>query len=569
MAKNHSNQPLIACALRESLAEGYSRRNFLRDALAGIVVGVIALPLSMALAIACGMPPQTGLYTAMIAGFVAALFGGSRLQVTGPTAAFVVILAPIVSEQGPAALLMASLLAGIFLVLMGVFRLGRLVEFIPYPVIAGFTLGIAVTIAIIQLKDFFGLTFSENPESNFQRITQIASTWRSWRLGDTAVGAFTLVALIGWGKMSIGKRIPGALIILPIAALLAVLLGSLGPEWTSSTIDSRFGSVVDGKTLGGIPVGLPSFALPWPDDLSQFASLYWQGIFRAAIAIALLGAIESLLSAVIADSITNHRHHADGELVGQGLANMIAPWFGGFAATGALARTAANVRAGATSPIASMVHAIFIALALLFLGPLLGWLPMASLAALLLVIAKNMTDLRHAALVIRTAPRGDSLVLVTCFVLTAGIDMVVAVSVGVVLAALIFMRRMAELSGVDLGEQEGTEKIVPPPDVLYYRIRGPLFFGAAQRAMQEVRSFGAARCAVLDLSQVPMIDSTGIVNLESAVDRLFRAGIPVIIAGANPTVHSALKHARFPWSEEGATFAATSHEAFARIIARK
>lgn len=234
---------------------------------------------------------------------------------------------------------------------------------------------------------------------------------------------------------------------------------------------------------------------------------------------------------------------------------MIAPWFGGFAATGALARTAANVRAGATSPISSMVHAIFIALALLFLGPLLGWLPMASLAALLLVIAKNMTDIRHAALVIRTAPRGDSLVLITCFVLTVGMDMVIAVSIGLVLAALIFMRRMAELSGVDLGEQDGTEKAVPPPDVLYYRIRGPLFFGAAQRAMQEVRSFGAARCVVLDLSQVPMIDSTGIVNLESAVDRLFRAGISVIIAGSNPTVHSAIKHARFPWSEEGATFA--------------
>lgn len=568
MARIPSAQHLVASALRESIAAGYSRRSFLRDGLAGIVVGVIALPLSMALAIACGMPPQTGLYTAMIGGFVAALFGGSRFQVTGPTAAFVVILAPIVSDQGPAALLIASLLAGIFLVLMGVYRMGRMIEFIPYPVITGFTLGIAVTIALIQLKDFFGLTFSENPESNFQRIIELASTWRSWRLGDTAIGAFTLIALIGWGKFSIGKRVPGALIILPIASLLAVLLGSFGPGWISSTVDSRFATVVDGATLSGIPVGLPTFALPWPDDFSQFTSSYCQGIIRAAIAIALLGAIESLLSAVIADSMTNNRHHADGELVGQGLANIIAPWFGGFAATGALARTAANIRAGASSPIAAMIHAIFIALVLLFLGPLLGWLPMASLAALLLVIAKNMADFRQALFAVRTAPRGDSMVLVTCFVLTVGMDMVVAVSVGIVLSALIFMRRMSELSGVDFGEQIGNEKIVPPPDVLYYRIRGPLFFGAAQRAMLEVRQSGFARCVVLDLSQVPMIDSTGIVNLESAVDRLFLAGIPVIIAGANPTVYSFVKHARFPWTEEGATFAATAEDAFKRIASQ-
>ena len=569
MAEARPTQPLVACALRESMAEGYSRRNLLNDALAGVVVGVIALPLSMALAIACSMPPQTGLYTALVAGFVAALCGGSRVQVTGPTAAFVVILAPIVSEHGPAALLVASLLAGIVLVLMGAFRMGRLVEFIPYPVTAGFTLGIAVTIALIQLKDFFGLTFAANPESNFQRIIQLASAWRTWRFGDSAVGVFTLVALIGWGKSAIGKRIPGALVVLPIAAVLALLLASIGPEWTSSTIDTRFGSVIDGKTLGGIPIGLPSFSVPWSGEMAHLMTVDLSAVVRAAIANALLGAIESLLSAVIADSMTNRRHHADGELVGQGLANIVAPWFGGFAATGALARTAANVRAGATSPIAAMIHAVFIALALLFLGPLLGWLPMASLAALLLVIAKNMTDFRHAAFVIRTAPRGDSFVLVICLALTVGMDMVVAVSVGVVLAALIFMRRMAELSGIDLGDTEGAQEVVAPPDVLYYRIRGPLFFGAAQRAMQEVRTSGVARCAVLDLSQVPMIDATGVVNLESAVDRLWRAGIPVIIAGANPTVHAAIKRARFPWAEEGATFAASADEVFKRVVSSK
>lgn len=570
MANRKSAPPLFACALREALSEKLNHRSIVADALAGLVVGIIALPLSIALAIACGMPPASGLYTAMIAGFVAAACGGSRVQVTGPTAAFVVILAPIVSQYGPGALLLATLLAGVFLVLMGCLRMGKMVEFIPYPVTAGFTLGIAVTIALIQLKDAFGLTFTETPESNIARISQIIDNWRTWRLGDTAVGGFTLVLLIVWGKLSIGKRIPGALVVLPLAVGLSLLLAGIGPDWTCATIDSRFGAVIDGVAQPGVPAGLPAIVSPWSGEHPSGGSIlgidpdHLGGIVRAAVAIALLGAIESLLSAVIADSMTNRRHHADGELVGQGIANMIAPFFGGFAATGALARTAANVRAGGTTPLASMIHAVFIAISLAFLGPALGWLPMASLAALLLVIAKNMADFRHCAFVIRTAPKGDSLVLVVCFALTVGMDMVVAVSVGVVLAALIFMRRMSELSGVDLGDVEGKSRVTPPAGVLYYRVRGPLFFGAAQRAMQEVKTSGVSRYAVIDLSQVPMIDATGIVNLESAVDRLWQAGIPVVIAGANPTVLEIVRQARFPWEQEGASFAPTAEEAFKR-----
>ena len=253
--------------------------------------------------------------------------------------------------------------------------------------------------------------------------------------------------------------------------------------------------------------------------------------------------------------MTGRKHHPDGELVGQGMANLVAPWVGGFAATGALARTAANIRAGATTPLAAIVHALFIGTAVLFIGPLLGWLPMASLAALLFVVAWNMTDLRHCVFVMRMAPRSDGMVLVICAVLTVATDMVVAVTVGVVLAAFIFMREMAELSGVDLGDGNGAGGVATPPGVLYYRIRGPLFFGAAQAAMQEVRTSGSAKCAIIDLSHVPLIDATGIVNLESAVDRLWRAGIPVILAGANPAVGAAVGQARFPWKQEGATFA--------------
>ncbi len=559
MASDDRTQPLIACALRESLALGYKRRDFVRDAMAGVVVGVIALPLSMALAIACGMPPEDGLYTSIVAGFIAALLGGSRVQVTGSTAAFVVILAPIVSQHGPAGLLLASLMAGCILVLMGLMRMGRMVEFIPYPVTAGFTLGIAVTISLIQLKDFFGLAIPEQPDSSIARFSQLAQYCNTWQWPDTIVGTVTLVGLIAWGKCGIARRIPAPLVVLPCAALLAIALHALGPSWHAATIDSRFGSLIDGVWRGGIPTDLPTFSLPWAEGI---APEHLGSIVKAAIAIALLGAIESLLSAVIADSVTGRRHHPDGELVGQGIANIAAPFFGGFAATGGLARTAANIRAGATTPVAAMVHALFVLFATVLAAPLLGWLPIASLAALLLVVAKNMADFRHCAFVIRTAPRGDSLVLVVCFALTVGLDMAVAISVGVVLAALIFMRRMAELSGVDLGEADGATTIIPPTGVLYYRIRGPLFFGAAQQAMQELRDSGSARYVVIDLSAVPMIDATGIVNLESAVDRLWRAGIPVVLAGANARVLAFVNAGRFPWAQAGASFAATVDDAF-------
>lgn len=552
--------PLLASALRESFGEARAAGRIgamLRsDLVAGCVVGIIALPLSMALAIAVGMPPQAGIFTAIVAGMVAAFVGGSRVQVTGPTAAFVVILAPIVGHYGPAGLMVASLGAGVLLILLGVFRMGRLVEFIPNPVTAGFTLGIATVIALIQFKDLLGLTLPAGEpgqlpawrESNMALFIETMRAIPQVRPGDALIGAVTLILLLVWPVFS--RRIPSALVVLPLAAVLAIVCAKFGPLWTAATIDSRFGTMVDGVMRGGIPRAWPSFMLPWDADGPEHRHLAfdWQTIsslVKFSFAIALLGAIESLLSAVVADGMTGRRHHPDGELVGQGLANIAAPFLGGFAATGALARTAANVRAGAKSPVSSMAHAVFLIVVITVLAPLLGYLPMAALAALLLVVARNMSDLRHCLHVLRRGPRGDALTLLTCFALTVAFDMVVAVSVGVVLASLIFMRRMSELSEVEMDERGEDDQFATGRGVLYYRIRGPLFFGAAQRAMNEVQVTGGERAVILDLDAVPMMDATGLLNLESTVGRLHEAGLSVILCAVRERPMEVLRRAGF------------------------
>lgn len=550
----------MGSALRESLAEARREGALWRlvrgDLMAGCVVGIIALPLSMALAIAVGMPPQTGLFTAIVAGTVAALAGGSRVQVTGPTAAFVVILAPIVGHYGPAGLMVATLGAGVILLLLGAFRLGRLVEFIPNPVTAGFTLGIATVIAIIQVKDLLGLTLppgaeGELPawrESNMSLVIETIHALPGTRPGDAIVGVVTLVLLVLWPRFL--PRVPSAIFVLPMAALLAIALERVNPAWSAATIDSRFGVQVDGVMRGGVPRSLPSFLLPWDADGPEHRHLDfdWKtvsSLLRYSLAIAMLGAIESLLSAVVADGLTGRRHHPDGELVGQGLANLVAPFFGGFAATGALARTAANVRAGAVSPLAAVTHALFLVAAIVMLAPLLGFLPMAGLAALLLVVARNMSDFRHCVFVARRGPRGDALTLLACFGLTVAFDMVIAVGVGVVLASLIFMRRMSELSEVELATPGADDAMRAIEGVLYYRIRGPLFFGAAQRAMNELQVTGGERVAILDLEAVPMIDATGLLNLESAVERLHKAGLDVILCAVGRRPLDVLRRAGF------------------------
>ncbi|MCE9620164.1 MAG: STAS domain-containing protein [Planctomycetes bacterium] len=551
-------------ACRSAIADGVTARGLGRDVLAGLLVGVVALPLSMALAIGTGMPPQAGLYTAIVGGVVAAIFGGSRVQVTGPTAAFIVILVPVVAQFGVAGLMIASMAAGVALMALGFFRMGRLVEYIPFPVTAGFTLGIAVSIAILQLKDMFGLTI-EHSDSAIEKLIQSVEAFASFQMGDAILGVSTLMLLIVFAKF--WRKIPAALVVLPLVSLLAIGLGWLVPAWQPATIASRFHTMIDGVEVAGIPQAAPHFAWPWIAS-AQLPAIDWsydtvRGLLRAAVAIALLGAIESLLSAVIADGVTGKRHDPDGELVGQGLANVIAPLFGGFAATGALARTAANIRAGATTPLASIVHAVFLLAAVLALAPLLGYLPMASLAALLVMVAWGMSDLRHCVFVVRTAPLGDSATLLICFLLTVVFDMVVAVGAGFVLASILFMRRMSELSAVELNPVEHGETVrASPAGILYYRIRGPLFFGAAQRAMSEVQFRQGEYAAVVDLTDVPMIDATGIVNLESAINRLKEAGIPVALTGVQSAAHEVLEQAGFAEIYGGVRTFDTAQEAF-------
>jgi sulfate permease, SulP family len=523
-------------ALREVFRKGYGKRDLGHDLLAGLVVAVVALPLSMALAISSGVAPQNGLYTAIIAGALVSLFGGARTQVTGPTAAFVVILAPISARYGLGGLLLASLMAGAILVALGVARLGRFIEFIPHPVTTGFTAGIATVIALLQLKDFLGLSVSGNPEHFLERVAATARALPTFQLGDGVVGVFTLLLLVAWPRVT--ARVPPALIALPAAAVLAMLLVRFGTGFHVATIASRFHYVVDGQTLAGIPPFPPKLMLPWaaagaggePLVLS-FALL--KTLVPNAFAIALLGAIESLLCAVVADGMTGTRHDPDAELIALGVGNLVSPFFGGFAATGAIARTAVNIRSGARSPLAGVFHAGFLLLAVLAFAPVLGTLPLASMAALLLAVAWRMGEAKHVAHTLRAAPKSDVAVLVACYLCTVLFDMVVGVSVGVMLAALLLMRRMAELvSARPLTDTPHHTDRAVPRGVVLYEVAGPLFFGAAQKAINVLDSLHeATRAVVFDITAVPVIDYTALVALESAIQKLQKRNVLVVLAG--------------------------------------
>lgn len=550
-AASEQNIPLRAlpaAALRAVWREGYGAAAFREDLMAGVVVGIVALPLAMALAIAVGVPPQHGLYTAIVAGGLVALLGGSRTQVTGPTAAFIVILAPIFARFGLAGLLIAGLLAGLILVAMGLFRMGRLIEFIPHPVTTGFTAGIATVIAFLQVKDLFGLTLAHTPEHFAQRVVamgQAAHTANPW---EPAIGAFTLALLLLVPRVT--KRVPAPLIALTAAALLAVVLR----RWAGAeiaTIASRFHSEIGGRLVDGIPQLPPLPMLPWlaagpggqplPVGFDTFRAL-----LPSAFAIAMLGAIESLLSAVVADGMARTRHDPDAELLALGVGNVIAPFFGGIPATGAIARTATNVRSGGRTPIAAVVHALTVLAAVIALAPLLGYLPMSALAALLLIVAWNMSEAKHFAHTIKVAPRSDVAVLLTCFGLTVFTDMVIGVGVGLGLAAMLFMRRMAEVTeaGLVVAEAETALPGPVPEGVVLYRVRGPLFFGAAQKAMGALGAIASeARVVVFWLDQVPAMDATGLVALESAIGRLRSAGIAAILHGLRPQPRGVVERA--------------------------
>jgi SulP family sulfate permease len=526
---------LLGGALRAVWREGYSRADLRADVLSGIVVGLIALPLSMALATAVGVPPQHGLYTAIVAGFLVAALGGSRVQVTGPTAAFIVILVPIFTRFGLPGLLMTGCLGGLILVAMGLFRLGNLIEFIPYPVTTGFTAGIGTVIATLQLKDFLGLTLARTPERYFDRVAamfEARSTASPW---EFAIGAGTLAILIVFPRLT--KRLPAPLVALPLAACAVLVLQALVPGLHIVTIADRFHTTVGGRIVEGVPRLPPLPLLPWAGGLSgkpfHFDLDMLRLLLPGAFAVAILGSIESLLSAVVADGIAGTRHDPDAELIALGIGNIVVPFFGGIPATGAIARTMTNIRYGGRSPVASMVHALIVLAAVLLLAPLLGYLPMSALAGLLLIVAWNMADVKHFAHIVRVSPKADVAVLLTCYGLTVSFDMVVGVSAGIVLASLLFMRRMATITEGHVHEGEPHDVAGRLPDgVVVYDINGPLFFGAAERAMATLGAIAErTQFVIFRLGSVPTIDATGLVALESALESLRKRGCRAILTG--------------------------------------
>ncbi|ELY2620281.1 C4-dicarboxylic acid transporter DauA [Cronobacter malonaticus] len=494
--------------------EKYTVSRLSRDLIAGITVGIIAIPLAMALAIGSGVPPQYGLYTSAIAGIVIALSGGSRYSVSGPTAAFVVILYPVAQQFGLSGLLMATLLSGVFLILFGLARFGRLIEYIPLPVTLGFTSGIGITIATMQIKDFFGLEIAHMPEHYLPKVAALAVALPGLNPGDVAIGIVTLGVLVLWPRL--GIRLPGHLPALLAGCAVMGVVHLLDGD--VATIGSRFHYLLaDGTQGSGIPPLLPQLVLPWDLPGSSFTLSFdaLRALLPAAFSMAMLGAIESLLCAVVLDGMTGTRHNANSELIGQGLGNLVAPFFGGITATAAIARSAANVRAGATSPLAAVFHALLVLLALLALAPLLSWLPLSAMAALLLMVAWNMSEAHKVIGLLRRAPKDDIVVMLICLSLTVLFDMVIAISVGVVLASLLFMRRVARMTRL------APLNVSVPEDVLAVRVTGPLFFAAAEGIFTPLLAQAAGkRVIVMQWDAVPVLDAGGLDALQRFIERL-------------------------------------------------
>ncbi len=517
--RHHLFSLRLGNALREScIQEPYSVSRLYRDLLAGLTVGIIAIPLSMALGIASGVSPQNGLYTAIVAGFVIALTGGSRFSISGPTAAFVVLLFPVAQQYGLAGLMVATLMAGVILIGMALLRLGRLIEYIPESVTLGFTAGIAVVIATLQIKDFFALPIEVLPETYIEKVELLGQTLPAFSGASLCVGLVTLATLLLWPRLN--TRIPPHLPAVVVSCVLAWGLGVAG--FAVDTIGTRFTYLLPDGSIGhGIPPVLPAFDWPWQQAGPGGAPMVWswktiEGLLPAAFAIAMLGAIESLLCAVVLDGMTGRRHSANSELLGQGLGNLVAPFFGGFTATAALARSAANVRAGAQSPVAGMIHALVVLLALVGLAPLLSWLPMAGMAALLIMVAWNMSEAPKAVHLVKTAPGSDVLVFFACFLLTVLFDMVIAISVGVIMASLLFMKEIAAMTKVtDISSQRKHVPQTLPPGWQVYKISGPLFFAAADRVFGELALLStSAKGVVLYMDGVSIMDAGGLAAMQ-------------------------------------------------------
>jgi len=513
-------------ALREANAAGLlTRHHLVPNLVAGAVVGVVALPLSLAFAIASGAKPEAGLYTAIVAGFLAAILGGSRVQVTGPTGAFIVILAAITAKHGFDGLQIATFMAGLILLAMGLTKLGSVIKFIPTPVIVGFTAGIAVIIFVGQWKDFFGLPAPDGGHFH-EKFLQLLQFLPHLHPATTALGVLGLALVILTPKI-LPRTIPG-----PLVAMLGVTL--------VQAIFQFEGVATIGTAFGGVPSNLPIFH--WPEiTLARVVEL-----IGPAFTIAMLGAIESLLSAVVADGMAGTRHDSNQELVGQGVANIFSPLFGGFAATGAIARTATNVRNGANSPVAAIAHAGVLLAIVLAAAPLAANIPLAGLAAILFVVAYNMSEWRHFLNLARTSPRNDKAVLLITFFLTVFTDLVLAVNVGVILAALLFMKRMAEtvkVEGVNTQEIEMACPVAVAPGVQVYSIDGPFFFGAAETFESTLLDIHQrVKVVVVRLGRVPLIDATGIAALERMAGHFAKRGVRLVLCEANNLVAGKLRH---------------------------
>ena len=499
--------------------KSYTKKQLIKDIISGIIVAIIALPLSIALAIASGVGPEQGLYTAIIAGFFISFFGGSRVQIGGPTAAFVVIIYGIVASYGTDGLIVATILAGIILVIMGICRFGSLIKYIPYTITTGFTCGIAVTLFIGQLKDFFGMDIASVPSEFLDKVIVYAKNISTINLTATLIGLLAVAIMLLWTKVT--DKIPGSLVAIVVTTAIAYFA-----KLPVNTI---------GSVYGKLNSAFPSFHVP------SITMNLIQQMISPAFTIAVLAAIESLLSAVVSDGMIGDTHKSNAELIGQGLGNIFSGFFGGIPATGAIARTAANVRNGGRTPIAGIAHCITLTIILLVLMPLAALIPMTTLAAVLLVVAANMADWSSFFRLCKNAPKSDIIVLVATFFLTVFFDLVVAIEIGVVLAALLFMKRMAETADIKAWKYTDSPDITPgeaeklreiPHSISVFEICGPMFFAAADQ-LRGINSDHRTKAVVIRMRSVPAIDASAMKCLHELAERAKKKNIHLIFSHVN------------------------------------
>lgn len=516
--------------------KNYSLALFKKDLFAGITVGIVAVPLALAFAIASGATPSQGIFTAVIAGFFISFLGGSRYQIGGPTGAFVIIIYGIIAQHGYDGLLIATIMAGIILIFLGIARVGSFIKFIPYPVTTGFTAGIGVVIFSSQIKDFLGLTYKETSPEFIDKWISIFSNLSTINISSAAIGIGTVIIILIIRKMS--TNIPSHVVAIVISTAVCFFLG-----FNAETIGDRFG------TINAV---FPSFTVP------EVTIDKIRALFPAAITIALLAGIESLLSAVVADGMTGSHHKSNTELVGQGVANILSGFFGCIPATGAIARTATNVRAGGVTPLSGMIHAVFLCLFILFFSFLIEIIPMAALAGVLLVVSVDMMGIKNMANLL-SSPKSDVVVLLTTFILTIVIDLTAAVQVGVVLAALLFMKRMSDVTSMgkinfdasektaqDIADPDATSNKDIPEGVEVYEINGPFFFGVADMLINTLEHIGKTpKVFILRMRNVPAIDATGEHALENFYNTCKKAGTQLVLSGVNPVPYATLKKMHF------------------------